>query len=176
MSTDHVTFDNPVWGSPEPAPRRWGARETAAAVGIAAVIAGLGGAAIYAATGDSSPDAMGPAAHQAFPPPAGGGPASPGGPMGPFGQPGPGALPLHGQFVVSDGSGGYTTMLTQTGTITAVSSTSVTVRSEDGFSRTYLTSPNQGAPSLALDDAVTVRAVQEGDTARVTEILGPQGR
>jgi hypothetical protein len=38
MSTDHVTFDNPGWGSPEPAPRGWGRRETAVAVGIAAVI------------------------------------------------------------------------------------------------------------------------------------------
>ncbi|MDZ4233998.1 MAG: hypothetical protein U1C73_09605 [Dietzia sp.] len=50
----------------QPGPPRWGHRQTAAAVGIAAVIAGLGGAAIYAATSQSSPH-VGPAAHQAFP-------------------------------------------------------------------------------------------------------------
>ena len=46
MSTDPVTFDNPVWGSPGPTPPRWSARESAVAVAIAAAIACLGGAAI----------------------------------------------------------------------------------------------------------------------------------
>ncbi len=150
MSTDHVTFDNPVWGSPDPEPRRWGVRETAVAVGIAAVIAGLGGAAIYAATGESSP-AVGPPGQHAF---------------------GPGGSALHGQFVVSDDSGGYTTVLTQTGTVTAASPTSVTVRSADGFSQTYLTS----ASSFAVNDTVMVRAVKKGDTATATEIVDPQTR
>ncbi|MCV7069865.1 hypothetical protein H7H73_04505, partial [Mycobacterium rufum] len=42
MSTDQVSFDDAVWGAATPAPRRWGARETAVAVGIAAVIGGPG--------------------------------------------------------------------------------------------------------------------------------------
>jgi hypothetical protein len=70
MTTDQIVTDSPVWGSPEPAPRRWGLRETAAAVGVAAIIAGLGGAAIYAATETAS--------HPAGPPQ----PAGPGGPGG----------------------------------------------------------------------------------------------
>jgi len=166
MSTDHLTFDNPVWGSPDRAPHRWGLRETAVAVGIAAVIAGLGGAAIYAATGESSP-AIGPPGQHAF------GPGGPGGAPGP-GQHafGPGGLALHGQFVVSDDSGGYTTVLTQTGTVTAASPTSVTVRSADGFAQTYLTS----ASSFAVNDTVMVRAVKTGDTATATEIIDPQTR
>jgi hypothetical protein len=41
----------------EPSPRRWGLRETAAAVGVAAVIAAFGGAAIYAAT-EGRPDQL----------------------------------------------------------------------------------------------------------------------
>ena len=45
---------------------------------------------------------------------------------------------LHGEFVVPDGAGGYNTVLTQTGTVTAISPTSITVRSEDGFSQTYV--------------------------------------
>src|SRR4051812_6012390 len=95
-------------------PRRWGLRETAGAVGVAAVIAAFGGAAIYAATEGSS-HSFG--AHQAFGP--GGG--MPGGP----GPADVGATSLHGEFVVSDGAGGYTTELTQTGTVTAISPTSV---------------------------------------------------
>ncbi|MDZ4264300.1 MAG: hypothetical protein U1D00_01100 [Mycobacterium sp.] len=77
-----MTFDNPVWGSPGPTPQRWGARESAVAVAMAAVIACLGGAAIYAATDQPSP-AIGPPGHQAFDPASGAGPAVPGHPGGP---------------------------------------------------------------------------------------------
>ncbi|WP_255605451.1 hypothetical protein [Mycolicibacterium xanthum] len=165
MTTDHVTFDNPVWGSPDPAQRRWGARETAVAVGIAAVIAGLGGAAIYAATGQSS-QVMGPPGHQGPGPGAAGFGAPGAGPAA-----GPGAAPLHGQFVVADPAGGFTTMLTQTGTVTAASATTFTVRSDDGFSQTYQTS---GGSGVAVDGTVTVRGVQDGDTVTATEALDPQ--
>jgi hypothetical protein len=59
MTTDQV------WGAPQPPPRSWGWRESAAAVAVAAVIAALGGAAIYAATeGTSHPVAT----HHAFGP------------------------------------------------------------------------------------------------------------
>jgi hypothetical protein len=44
---------------------------------------------------------------------------------------------LHGTYVVSDGNGGYSTELTQTGTVSAVSSSAITVKSEDGYSKTY---------------------------------------
>jgi hypothetical protein len=40
---------------------------------------------------------------------------------------------LHGEYVVSDGNGGYTTELTQTGTVTAISSTALTAKSDDGY-------------------------------------------
>jgi hypothetical protein len=53
-----------------------------------------------------------------------GGPGAMGpGQAGPPGPGGGGVPPLHGQFVVADGNGGYTTTLTQTGTITAISDT-----------------------------------------------------
>ncbi|MEW5808533.1 MAG: hypothetical protein AB1925_03690 [Actinomycetota bacterium] len=53
MTADQVGFDDGGWAlsEPQPEPRRWGAREIAAAVAIAAVIGGLGGAAIHAAQG-----------------------------------------------------------------------------------------------------------------------------
>jgi hypothetical protein len=168
MTTDQMATDNPVWGAPEPAPRRWGLRETAAAVGVAAAIAGLGGAAIYAAT-DTDSHPAGP--HQA---------SGPGGPPG-IGMDGPGpdsvgATSLHGEFVVRDGAGGYTTVLSQTGTVTAISPTSITVRSKDNFTQTYVIPPNPGGatPPFAVDDPVTVRATRAGDTATVTTISNPQ--
>ncbi|TFV57481.1 hypothetical protein E4P42_15140 [Mycobacterium sp. PS03-16] len=77
MSTEHV------WGKPDG--ERWGIRETAAAVAVAAVIAAFGGAAVYAATDQAS---TGPGSHQFGPPPGGfGGPGGPGG--APGGPPAP---------------------------------------------------------------------------------------
>jgi hypothetical protein len=175
MTTEPIGDERQVWGAPQSSPRRWGLRATAAAVGVAAVIAAIGGAAIYAATEGSSHSFGAP--HQAFGQ-GGGMPAGPGGQHGSGGGPGPaavGSTSLHGEFVVPDG-GGYTTVLTQTGTVTAISPTSITVRSEDGFSQTYVipsTAGNAGAP-FAMDDRVVVRATRIGQTATVTNIGNPQ--
>ncbi|GAT11735.1 hypothetical protein [Mycolicibacterium novocastrense] len=83
------------WGAPDPQASRWGRRETVLALAVAMVIAGLGGAAIYAATDGTS----------ASRPPAFHGP-----PDGPPGLPGclpqmPGAHPagLHGH-ILGDGT------------------------------------------------------------------------
>ena len=176
MTTDQTSAEQQVWGVPQPSPKRWGWRESAAALAVAAVIAALGGAAIYAATTGSS-HTFGPP-HQAFGPggvPQGG----PGGQHGNIGGPGPaelGATSLHGEFVVPDGPGRYTTVLTQTGTVTAISPSSLTVRSEDGFSQAYVipsTASNAGPP-FAVDDQVIVRATRNGQTATVTNIGNPQ--
>ncbi|AFM18552.1 hypothetical protein Mycch_3826 [Mycolicibacterium chubuense NBB4] len=179
MSTEQLTSDDRVWGSPEPAPTRWGGRETAVAVGIAAVIAALGGAAIYAATGQTAHGAGAFGNHAFGPGGPGFGPGGPGfGPGGPGSPGGPGAVPagpggpaLHGKFVVPDAAGAFTTVLTQTGTVTASSPTSVTVRSRDGFSQAYSTTADQ-TRGLIVNEVVTVRAVQQGDRATATEIVG----
>ena len=188
MTSEHIPADNPsrpepVWGAPASTPRRWGIRETAAAVGVAAVIAGLGGAAIYAAT-DGGSTTIGGGPHPGFAPGGPGGPGSPAGPGGPAGPapggmagPGPhaaGATPLHGEFVVPDANGGYTTMLTQTGTVTAVSAASITVRSDDGYTQTYVVPPSTGsAASFAVDEAVAIHATRTDQTATVTDIFDP---
>jgi len=180
MTTDQITTHQ-VWGAPEPTPPRWGWRETAAAVAVAAVIAALGGAAVYAATAGNSHSFGGP--HQAFGPgggmPGGGGiPDGPGSQRGAIGGPGPAAVDatsLHGEFVEPDGAGRYTTVLMQTGTVSAISPTSITVRSEDGYTQTYVipsTAGNAGAP-FAVDDQVVVRATRNGQTATVTNIGNP---
>ncbi|HZN79695.1 MAG TPA: hypothetical protein VFC01_08410 [Mycobacterium sp.] len=147
----------------------WRWRETAGAVAIAAVTAALGGAAIYAATEGNS-HTFGPS-HQSFGP--GGG--KPGGQHGAVGGPGPAsvdATSLHGEFVVPDGAGGYTTVVTQTGAVTAISPTSITVRSDDGYSQAYVipdTAGNANVP-FAVDDHVVVRATRNGQTVTVTNI------
>jgi hypothetical protein len=146
----------------------WRWRETAGAVAIAAVIAALGGAAIFAATEGSS-HTFGPP-HQAFGP---GG--APGGQHGAVGGPDPasvGATSLHGEFVVPDGAGGSTTVLTQTGAVTALSPTSITVRSDDGYNQTYVIPVADGNANVpfAVDDHVVVRATRNGQTVTVMNI------
>jgi hypothetical protein len=77
--------------------------------------------------------------------------------------------------VVPDGGGGYTTVLTQTGAVTAISPTSITVRSDDGYSQAYVipdTTGNANVP-FALDDHVVVRATRNGQTVTVTNIGNP---
>jgi hypothetical protein len=167
MTTDQTA----AAGIPEVAPRRWGPRETAVAVGVAAVIAGLGGAAICAATDGSSHVMGGPRQVRQM--------SGPSGPhAGVLGAPGEaaGSTSLHGEFVVPDGAGGYTTELTQTGTVTAVSPTSITVRSVDSYSQTYVIPPTAGAAGapFAVDDQVIVRATRTGQTATVTSIGRPR--
>ncbi|OAN34961.1 hypothetical protein [Mycolicibacterium iranicum] len=170
MTTEHDPADT-VWGTPQAAPNPWGLRETLMAVGIAAAIAGLGGAAVYATTGNTSSHVMGP---PPLPPGADGGPQA--GAFGPGGtghgrQHGP---PVHGQVVVADGAGGFVTMMSQSGIITATTPDSLTVRSEDGFTQTWATSAGQGS-KFDVDDSVMVQGEQSGAAATptVTEIIDP---
>lgn len=131
-------------------PQRWSARKTIAAVAIAAGVAAAGGTAIYVAGGSGSSSSA-----QA----------------GPGGQPMPGggqadlASALHGEYVVSDGSGGYTTALMQIGKVTAISSTSLTAKSDDGYTKTYTIDSDTAVGSIATGDTVTVVASVSGDTA-----------
>jgi hypothetical protein len=152
----------------------WSLRGTAAAVGIAAVIAGVGGAAVYAAT-DSGPRMMG--MHGGPGPGQGGWPGGPGHDQAHdvAQDAAPDSAAVHGEFVVADGSGGFTTMVSQTGTITAISDASVTARSDDGYTQTYvIPAANPGGvatiPPFAVNDEVTIRATRTGPTASVTTI------
>jgi hypothetical protein len=180
-SDSPVQQDSSTWGAP--ANTRWSTRQTLAAVGIAAVIAALGGAAIFAATSTES-HAMGPGGRG---PGQWGGPdGGPGGPGGPgAGRPGgpgdPGhAAPLHGEFVVSDGNGGYTTELTQNGVVTAVSDTSITAKSTDGFTQTYVLQTGAAKGQVAVNDTVNIQATKAGGQPTATTVVegsepGPGG-
>ncbi len=156
---------------PAPAPRgRWSLRASLAAAGVAAVIAGPGAAAVYAATAGDTP-------------PFGG--MHPPGPGGPGGRDHAspavlGADALHGEFVLPDGRDGYHTVLTQTGTITALDPASVTVHSTDGYTQTYRLAPlpSAGTPPFTVGDSVTVQATRQGPALLVDSIgralIGPR--
>ena len=90
---------------------------------------------------------------------------------GPFGA-------VHGQFVVPRSGGGYQTIDTQRGSVTAVSATSITVKSADGFSKTYqvVSSTNvdaqrNGISTVKTGHQVMVTATDSGSTATATSIL-----
>ncbi len=129
---------------------------------VAAAIGGVGGAAVYAAT-EGSPRALGGGLH---------------GPM--HGPPPPGAPPvqpeptgvLHSEYVVSDGQGGFSTKMTQTGTVDEITLSSIVVRSDDGYTQIYEfpSSAVVPKPSLAADDTVTVQATRTGPTVTLNSI------
>ena len=150
----------------QPEKRPTGLRQTAILVVVVAAIAGAGGAAIYAAT-----DQLGGGRHQPWHPPN-----APGsGPAADARRTGPAAIPdesLHGEFVAPAPGGGYRTTVVQTGTITAISPSSITTRSADGYTQTYVIPPTaaQGPASFAVDQVVTVRATRDGQVATVTNI------
>jgi hypothetical protein len=131
---------------------------------VAAAVAGVGGAAIAAATDTG--------AHGSFGDFAGfeGSPGSPpGGRHGRDAEP----APLHGEYVVADGTG-FETRIAQTGKITTISPTSVTARSADGFTQTYAIHEVEGAsaPPFAVGDPVVIEATRKGETATVST-MGP---
>lgn len=179
MSTDRWP-DADTAAGPAPTPRPWNRRATLAAFGIATVIAALGGGAIYAAAGNSAtqfagppwrgelPGGSAPNSASAFGSPVGSG-AHVAGHSGSHSGP-----PLHGQVVIADGSGGYLTVSSQTGVVTAMAPDSVTVRSKDGFTQVWAVTAAQ-RPAFTLDDSVMIRGEQGAGTPvpAVTEVIDP---
>ena len=141
-----------TWGA-TPAPPRPGRSpgKKIAAGAVAVVIVAGGGAAIWAASSTSATT------------------DSTAGAGGLRGGPGGLASALHGEYVSSDGNGGYVKKITQTGEVTALSATSLTAKSDDGFSKTYTITSAQ-ATGLATGDTVTVVATESGTTATATSV------
>ena len=85
---------------------------------------------------------------------------------------------VHGEFVVPRSGGGFQTIDTQRGAVTAVSATSITVKSADGFIKTYqlMSSTNvdaqrNGIGSVKTGHQVMVMATVSGGTATAVNIL-----
>jgi len=153
------------------AEKRWRLLGTVAAV---AVTTTAGGVAWAATNADPTPS---PSAS----------PSTPSTPSRPNQQPGPGGpghrgefgvgRALHGEFVVPKDGGGYQTVATQRGKVTAVSKDSITVKSDDGYSRTYkvgaetlVNSARDGISSIKTGSTVSVDAVVADNTATATSI------
>ena len=73
---------------------------------------------------------------------------------------------IHGQFTVPAPSGGYETILTQIGTVDSVSSSTITVKSEDGYTHTYSVDDN----TLVAAGNNGIADVSKGDTVRVLAV------
>lgn len=138
---------NAAWGTPSSRNSKgWTLKRGLAAAGIAVLVAGGGGAAVYAATSASNSGQTqgGPSGGQGM------------GGVGGQGMGGPGMAgmsaglgnSIRGEYVVEQ-NGSYVTKLSQTGEVTAVSSTSITVKSADGVSQTYQVSSATTVGSLA---------------------------
>lgn len=85
---------------------------------------------------------------------------------------------IHGEFTAPKPDGGYQTLAMQVGEVTSVSSSRITVKSEDDFSRTYIVDDgtlvnagNNGIADVNTGDSVRILAVVEGDDARAVEIM-----
>lgn len=141
----------------------WGAKSTIGAIAVAAAIAGVGGAAISAATGGRYHGAA-PGLH------------GPGGP--------PASAPhvsdvardqLHGEYVVTEGGGRFETRVSQTGQLTAIDVSSVTARSDDGFTQTYVIRAAEGAapPPFSVGQRVTITGTREGEAVMVDSMRPP---
>jgi hypothetical protein len=179
----------------EPGPRTaWqGSRRFAIMAGVVTlgVLAGAGVAvaatsssgqpAAPGASASSSPSPSPSAARPHFPPKGQWRMRAPGG--GPFAFGGPGALgglfgAVHGTVVVPKPGGGYQTIAFQNGKVTAVSSTSITLHSADGYSHSYqvtsstlVNARRDGIGSIKSGNQVIVTATLSGNTATATRII-----
>jgi len=165
-----------------------GSRRFAVMAGVVTlgVLAGAG-VAVAATSSSGQPTAQGasaspsPSARPQFPPKGQWRMPPPGG--GPFAFGGPGALgglfgAVHGTVVVPKPGGGYQTVAFQNGKVTAVSSTSITLRSADGYSRSYqvtsstlVNAQRDGIGSIKAGQQVIATATVSGSGATATRII-----
>jgi hypothetical protein len=142
---------------------------------VAAVLGGTGGAA--AAVGSGTPASVGAVTAAKVAAPSGSQPSpGPGDGMHGYGQ--GWMMPVHGQVVVAKPGGGYQTVDFQRGSVTAVSSTSITLKSTDGFTQTYgitdstaVTAHRDGISSVTTGDQAVVIATVSGHTATAVRII-----
>jgi hypothetical protein len=154
-----------------------GTRSTLVAVGVAVgfILAGLGVAAAQTSSSTTTPE---PGSSSTVPnaeaPAPGPGFKGHGFRHG-FGL---GLGALHGEFTTPAPGGGYQTLATQAGQVTSVDASSIAVKSEDGFTRTYsvddntiVTAGNNGIADVKSGDDVHVIGVVEDGKARAVEVI-----
>jgi hypothetical protein len=164
--------------------RSWSRRPyILAGVAVAALLGGAGAA--LATTNSPGPPAS-PSAAAATPAPSpapsGQRPGAPGSGYHRFGGGfgfGFGGLfgALHGQLVVAKPGGGYQTVDVQTGQVTAVSIASITLKSADGFTKSYtvtgstlVDAQRDGIGAVKVGHQATMLATVSGSSATATSI------
>lgn len=171
--------------APEPPRRRRNTRAWILGGGLAVAVAGAVSVASIASAQTPSPSASPSAPPSAAAKPSAAAPKAPGRPgrmpdFGgkalPFGPGGPGGA-LHGEYTTIKPGGGYQTIDVQQGQVTAVSTGSITVKSDDGFSKSYTVTEStlvdaqrDGIGSVKVGDTVSVQATVSGSTATATDI------
>src|ERR1700694_3061828 len=175
---------NPAAGSPAVASPRAARRGSRARRIVITSAFGLGfavgGAGIAWAASSSSSTSPGATANPSNPNPAGpGGGAAPAFGKG-LGGPGLGLRGgvLHGEFIAVKPGGGYQTLDVQNGTASNISTTSITVTSQDGYSHTYVVdaqtlvgAKRDGISSISNNDKVVVTAVNANGTQTAQRII-----
>lgn len=146
--------------------RRLRAWIVASGVAAGATLAGMGVAAAQDNSTTTAPSTEAPAGEV----------RGPGGPGGHHKGPGMGGI--HGEFVTAKTGGGYQTLATQVGDVTAVSGSSITVKSEDGYSKAYVVNDNtmvnagnDGIADVKTGDKVRITAIKEGNNYRAVEVM-----
>jgi hypothetical protein len=139
-----------------------------AGVAVAAMAGGAGVAVAVSSSG--TPATAATAAAAQVPSPS---PIHPG--MGGMGGPVP---ILHGQAVLSKPGGGYQTVAFQRGTVTAVSTGTITLKSTDGFTQSYTITDSTivgahrgGIRSVTTGDEASVIATVSGKTFTAARII-----
>jgi len=166
--------DDPTAQKP-PTRRRPAGRHlrTALVAGGAALGLTLAGLGVAAAQTDSTTPAPAPNAPAPGQPPAPGPDGS-----GRRGKAGHGmGMGIHGEHVTPAPGGGYQTVATQKGEVIDVNDSSIAVKSEDGFTRTYsvddntlVNAGNQGIADVKKGDQVHVRAIVKGANAAAVQV------
>jgi hypothetical protein len=152
---------------------------------VAVIALGAGGGIAYVAThsgNSASPAAAQGGTQSPAPSPSASTPSWHGGPggfgrFGGFGGLGLGGV-VHGQVTERTSGGGYQTVDIQSGTVTAVSSSSITVKSADGYSATYVVASSTevnaqaaGIGTVKVGDTVELTATVSGGTATAASIV-----
>ena len=146
----------------------WRLAGTVAAVAVTTAAGGV-------AWATSSADTASPSPSPSASPSAPADPAKPD--AGKRGERGAFGAALHGEYTVEKDGGGYQTIATQQGEVTAVSTDSITLKSADGYSRAYtvtaetlVNAARDGIASIKTGNTVSVLAVVADGKATATSI------
>ncbi|WBQ02033.1 hypothetical protein [Kribbella sp. CA-293567] len=155
--------------------RGWRLAGTVAAVVVTTAAGGVAWATTSADPTPTPNPTASPSAPNATEPAKPKGPGGPGGP-GRHGEFGLGRA-LHGEFTVEKEGGGYQTVATQNGEVTAVGKDAITVKSADGYSKEYVVTADtlvnatrDGIGSIKTGNKVVVSAVVADGKATATRV------